>query len=91
MTTPDGHKSTSDQGDGERLTRREAADRLTDLAYALTVGGPFTLGDGEVAGEVPDELEMKRRSTTENDRVAVQLELSWRTRRGPNARRGRRT
>lgn len=91
MTKPDGHKSKPDHGDGERLTRLEAADRLTDLAYALTVGGPFTVGGGEVAGQVPDELVMKRRSTAEDDRVALQLELSWPTRGGPGARRGRRT
>lgn len=90
MTKPDSHKSKPDHGDGERLTRREAADRLTDLAYALTVGGPFTVGDDEVADRVPDELVMKRRSTAEDDRIALQLELSWPTRGGAGASRGRR-
>ena len=91
MTGPGSNTSASDHGDGERLTRREAADRLTDLAYALTVGEPFTVGDGEVAGQVPDELVMKRKSTAEEGHMSLRLEMSWSSRGGPDARRGRRT
>jgi hypothetical protein len=83
MRRPARQMSATDPKDGEPVTRREAAERLTDLAYALTVGGPFTVEDEEMAGQVPDELVMKRKSTAEDDRVALRLELSWSTRGGP--------
>lgn len=84
MTAPD-------QEDGERVTRRQAAERLTDLAYALTVGGPLELGDGEATEQVPDELVMKRGTTGQGARVALKLELSWTTRNGPDDQRPRRS
>ena len=33
--------------DEERLSPRQAAERLTDIAYALTTGGTLNLGGGQ--------------------------------------------
>jgi hypothetical protein len=82
--------SAPDREDGERVTRRQAAERLTDLAYALTVGGPIEMGDGEVTGRIPEELVMKRGTTAQDARVGLQLELSWPSREEPDDRRPRR-
>ena len=79
-----------DHAGAERVSRREAAEHLTDLAYALTVGGPLKMKDGEVTGQVPDELLMKRESTADDDRVALRLVLSWSTDDRSGGRRPRR-
>ena len=54
----------SKQENGERLSRQQAAERLTDVAYALTIGG---------------EVVLKRNGSADGDRVALELELSWST------------
>jgi amphi-Trp domain-containing protein len=67
--------------DEERLSRREAAERLTDIAYGLTSGGPIELRiDGRsVKLPVGDDLVLKRESTSDEGRTRLQLELSWST------------
>jgi amphi-Trp domain-containing protein len=63
----------------ERLSRQQAAERLIDLAYALTTGGPLKLeGDQQVT--VADEVLLKRDGTSKGDRVLLEIELSWSTR-----------
>jgi amphi-Trp domain-containing protein len=60
----------------ERLSRQQAAERLTDLAYALTMGGPLKLdADHEVA--VAEEVVLKRGGKSTDDRVKLEVELSW--------------
>jgi amphi-Trp domain-containing protein len=70
-----------DYRDEERLSRREAAERLTDIAYGLTAGGPIEMRiDGHsVKFPVGDDLVLKRESTSRGAGNRVTLELSWST------------
>jgi amphi-Trp domain-containing protein len=63
----------------ERVSRRQAAERLADIAYALTASETLELrGDGErLRVRVADELLLKRRGKATDDQVSVELELSW--------------
>ena len=64
----------------ERLSRQEAAERLTDVAYALMTGGELRLnGDRHLRVPIADEIVLKRNSKTNGDRVELELELSWST------------
>jgi hypothetical protein len=66
--------------DSEQLSRRQAAERLTDIAYLLTAGGPLKLGDDhEVAAPVDDQVAVKVVSTYADGEVEFQLTLSWST------------
>ncbi len=72
--------SVSTNEKSERLTRQHAAERLTDIAYALMTGGPMKLGpDGQVTVPVSDEMMLKWVSKSDDDRVQLALELSWST------------
>jgi amphi-Trp domain-containing protein len=62
----------------ERLSRQQAAERLTDLAYVLAMGGPLRL-DGDHQVTVADEVILKRDGTSRDDRVQLEVELSWST------------
>jgi amphi-Trp domain-containing protein len=74
--------SESKHDKGERLSRQQAAERLTDVAYALTTGGSLSLGgDREVTVPVTDEVILKGESRTDGDRVQLALELTWSTTR----------
>jgi amphi-Trp domain-containing protein len=71
----------------ERLSRRQAAERLIDIAYALTAGGSLEL---DVAGRrimvpVANELRLERELNSEGDRVELQLELTWTIPEGASA------
>jgi amphi-Trp domain-containing protein len=65
--------------DEERLSRREAAERLTDIAYGLTSGGPIEMRiDGHsVKLPVGEELVLRRQSGSCHGRTRLELELSW--------------
>lgn len=65
--------------DEAHLSRREAAERLTDIAYGLTSGGPIEIRiDGRpVKLPVGDDLMLKRESTSHEGRTRLELELSW--------------
>ena len=67
--------------DEERLSRREAAERLTDIAYGLTSGGPIEMRIHAHSVTLPlgDDLVLKRESTADGDRTRLELELSWST------------
>lgn len=63
----------------ERVSRRQAAERLADIAYALTAGGTLEL---RAAGEqlnvrVVDEVLVKMQGKAIGDHVLVEVELSW--------------
>jgi len=78
-----------DYSDEERLSRQEAAERLTDLAYGLTSGGPIELRIGGRSVKLPvgDDLLLKRESGSNQGRTRLQLELSWSTATVPKAPR----
>jgi amphi-Trp domain-containing protein len=73
--------------DEERLSRREAAERLTDIAYGLTSGGPIELRIDGHSLKLPigDDLMLKRESTSNEGRTRLELELSWSTTLNSNA------
>ena len=67
------HKQT------ERLSRQQAAERLIDIAYALTAGGPLELSTAGRRIRVPvaNELRLERELKSRGDQVALELELTW--------------
>jgi amphi-Trp domain-containing protein len=67
------HKQT------ERLSRQQAAERLIDIAYALTAGGPLELStaDRRIRVAVAGELRLERELKSTGDQVALELELTW--------------
>ena len=71
--------------DCERLSPNRAAERLVDLAYALTVGGSM---DIHVAGErvsvpVARELVLASASESKGREVKLELALTWSMPEGP--------
>ena len=68
----------------ERLSRQQAAERLIDIAYALTAGGPLELIAAGRRITVPFEkdLRLEQSLRSNGDRVELELELSWSTARG---------
>jgi amphi-Trp domain-containing protein len=65
--------------EAERLSRQQAAERLIDIAYALTAGGPLELSAAgrRVTVPVPNELQLQRGLKSKGDQVELDLELSW--------------
>lgn len=62
----------------ERLSPRQAAERLTDIAYALTTGGTLNLGGGQkIIVPVVDEVVLRREAKSNEGHI--RLELSWST------------
>ena len=73
--------------DEERLSRRQAAERLVDIAYALTAGGPLELNAAgrRVTVPIANELRLGRELKSEGDRVELELELTWAIPEGSSA------
>jgi len=65
--------------DRDRLSPRQAAERLTDLAYALAAGGPLELIVDHERLSVPlgDVLRMRRDLSSDGERIDFELRLSW--------------
>ena len=63
----------------ERLSRQQAAERLIDIAYALTAGGPLELraGGRRITVAVANELRLAHGLTSNGDQVELELELTW--------------
>ncbi len=63
----------------ERVSRRQAAERLADIAFALTAGETLELraGGERLKLRVTDDLLLRRRARATGDHVLVELELSW--------------
>ena len=63
----------------ETLSRQRAAERLIDIAYALTAGGTLELRNGgrQVTVPVADEVLLKRESNAHGGKVTVEVELTW--------------
>jgi len=84
-TRPGGTPEFSHQ---EHISRQQAAERLVDIAYALTAGATLELRtDGEhVNVPVADDVVLERTSTTDGERVDVHITLSWSGARVPAPR-----
>ena len=63
----------------ERLSRQQAAERLIDIAYALTAGGPLDLiaAGRRITVPVGKEVRLERCLRSNGNRVRLELELSW--------------
>jgi amphi-Trp domain-containing protein len=63
----------------EQVSRQRAAERLVDIAYALTAGAALELraNGTEVKVPVPDRVALKRESRSDGDRVEVEVVLTW--------------
>ena len=63
----------------EWLSRQEAAERLIDIAYALTAGGPLELiaTGRRITVPVDKELRLERWLRSNGDRMELELQLSW--------------
>ena len=63
----------------EHLARQQAAERLADIAYALSAGVNLELRtvDDQVSVPIPETVVLKRRSTSWGNHVSVAVELSW--------------
>jgi amphi-Trp domain-containing protein len=63
----------------ERISRRQAADRLADIAYALTAGGTLQVrvGGERLSVRVVDDVLLKWQGKATGDQLLVELELSW--------------
>ena len=63
------------------MSRQQAAERLVDLAYALTAGCPLELHiDGRlIKVSIADELRLGHELTSTEGRVELELTLTWST------------
>ena len=63
----------------ERLPRRRAAERLADIAYALTMGGTLEVRTSSEQVKVPvgDTVVLTRGSRADGDLVEVEVRLRW--------------
>ena len=65
--------------DEQQLSRRQAAERLVDIAFALTAGRPLELNaDGRrITVPMGNDLRLGRKLKSEGDRVELELDLTW--------------
>jgi amphi-Trp domain-containing protein len=64
--------------EAKELSRQQAAERLTDIAYALTAGGRLRVdNDDEVDLALAGRMRLKRERRSRNGRVELEIELSW--------------
>jgi amphi-Trp domain-containing protein len=70
----------------ERLSRQQAAERLIDIAFALTAGGPLELiaAGRRITVPVEKELRLERCVRSNGDRIELELQLSWPATGGPH-------
>ena len=63
----------------ERVSRQQAAERLIDIAYALTAGGPLELIEAgrRITVPIEKELRLERCLRSTGDRIELELQLSW--------------
>jgi amphi-Trp domain-containing protein len=63
----------------ERVSRQQAAERLVDIAYALTAGGTLELRTAaeEVTVPVAEQVVLRRESKSSGDHVDVEIRVSW--------------
>jgi hypothetical protein len=65
--------------DSERVSSDRAAERLVDLAYALTVGGPIELhfAGERVSVTMAREVVLESASESKGGEVRLALAVSW--------------
>jgi amphi-Trp domain-containing protein len=67
--------------DEEHVSRQQAAERLTDVAYALSAGQPLelTVNGDRVSVPIADDMRLTRDVKSKGDHVQLELELRWST------------
>jgi amphi-Trp domain-containing protein len=60
----------------ERISRQRAAERLADIAYALTAGEQLRIGGELVSVPAGDELMLEVKSNSTGDCRQLEVELS---------------
>ena len=67
--------------EAERLSPQQAAERLIDIAYALTAGGPLELSatGRRITVSIAKELVLERELKSKGDQVELELGLTWST------------
>jgi amphi-Trp domain-containing protein len=70
---------TFERTDRLRVSPQQAAERLTDIAYALVAGGPLelTVDHERVTFPLGDEVRMQRDLKSDGDRHELEVQLSW--------------
>jgi amphi-Trp domain-containing protein len=65
----------------DRVSRRQAAERLIDLAHALAAGAAIELDEHgrRVTVPVPDVVVLESESESTDERVRLEMRLSWTT------------
>ena len=65
--------------EAERVSRQQAAERLIDIAYALTGGGPLelTAAGRRISVPVAGELLLERELKSKGGEVELEVELTW--------------
>ena len=63
----------------EDVARQQAAERLADIAYALTTGGTLDLRTNgkQVTAPVANEVHVRREMRSNGDRVDVEVVVTW--------------
>lgn len=61
------------------VLRKEAADKLADIAYSLVTGGPieFTINGERVSVPIAEGVRLRRALKSEGDDVQLEIQLSW--------------
>lgn len=61
------------------LLRQEAAERLTDIAYALVTGGPIelTINGERLSVPIAEGVRLRRALTSEGSDVGLEIQLTW--------------
>jgi amphi-Trp domain-containing protein len=65
--------------EAERLSPQQTAERLIDIAYALTAGGPIELNatGRRIAVPIAGEVLLERELTAKDGQVELELALRW--------------
>jgi amphi-Trp domain-containing protein len=69
------------RSDSERVSREQAAERLIDVAHALTAGGPLelTLERERLSVPLGADVRLERGLKASGDCVELELDLTWST------------
>ncbi len=61
------------------VLRKEAADRLADIAYRLVTGGPieFTINGERISVPIAEGVRLRRALKSEGNDVQLEIEVSW--------------
>ena len=70
--------------EAERLSPQQAAERLIDIAYALTAGGPLEISatGRRITVPIAKELVLERELKSKGDQVELEVGLTWSTPKG---------